>query len=183
MSTLLLRSLAASSRRRLTSPISKLASTWVQSIPFKRNAPLDIHPEIQQAFADGKPVVALETALVTHGFPYPHNLDISLSMEDIVRSTGSIPATIGMVRGRVKVGMTKGELERLADKNASPSKISRRDIAPAIALKADGGAEWCDMTQNKSRPLGFQEPLAVPHSYLRRWLGSGSVGRRDNSLL
>jgi pseudouridine-5'-phosphate glycosidase/pseudouridine kinase len=146
MLTLLSAPLVASSCRRLTSPISRLASTWTQSIQFRRNAPLDVHPEIQQAFADSKPVVALETTLVTHGFPYPHNLDIALSMEDIVRSTGSIPATIGIIGGRVKVGMTKGELEHLADKSANPSKISRRDIAPAIALKADGGAEWCELT-------------------------------------
>lgn len=100
---------------------------------------MDIHPEVQQALAENKPVVALETALVTHGLPYPQNLQVSLSLEDIVRSTGSIPSTIGVVGGRIKVGLTKGELERLADEKARPAKISRRDIAPAIAIKADGG--------------------------------------------
>jgi pseudouridine-5'-phosphate glycosidase/pseudouridine kinase len=125
-----------SAPRRLIRP----ASTWSQSTPFKRNAPLDIHPEIQQALSERKPIVALETALVTHGLPYPQNLEVSLSLEDIVRTTGSVPATIGIVGGRIKVGLTKGELERLADKKGSPAKISRRDIAPAIAMKSDGGA-------------------------------------------
>ncbi len=56
-----------------------------------RNAPLDIHPEIQEALATNKPVVALETTLVTHGFPYPTNYDLSLDLEEIVRSTGAVP--------------------------------------------------------------------------------------------
>jgi pseudouridylate synthase / pseudouridine kinase len=127
---------------RFPVPVVRFASTWSHSIPFNRNAPVDIHPEVQQALAESKPVVALETALVTHGLPYPQNLEVSLSLEDIVRSTGSIPATIGIVGGRIKVGMTKGNLERLADKKAGPAKISRRDIAPAIASKVDGGAVW-----------------------------------------
>jgi pseudouridylate synthase / pseudouridine kinase len=142
-------SLAVSASRHFTRPIFRSASTWSQSTPFKRNAPVDIHPAIQQAFAESKPIVALETALVTHGLPYPQNLEVSLSLEDIVRSTGSIPATIGIVGGRIKVGMTKGELERLADRKASPAKISRRDIAPAIATRADGGAVLPYTSQGK----------------------------------
>lgn len=126
--------------RHIARPVFRPASTWSQSTSFKRIPPLDIHPEVQQALAENKPVVALETALVTHGLPYPQNLQVSLSLEDIVRSTGSIPSTIGVVGGRIKVGLTKGELERLADEKARPAKISRRDIAPAIAIKADGGA-------------------------------------------
>ena len=137
---LLPRCLAAPARC-LTRPVFRSASTWTHSTPFQRNAPLDIHPEIQQALVENKPVVALETALVTHGMPYPRSLEVSRSLEDIVRSTGSIPATIGIINGRIKVGMAKGELERLADKRASPAKISRRDIASAVALKADGGAQ------------------------------------------
>ena len=128
-----------SAPRCLIRPILRPGSTWTHSTPFQRNAPLDIHPEIQQALVENKPVVALETALVTHGLPYPQNLEVSQSLEDIVRSTGSIPATIGIVSGRIKVGMTKGELEHLADKKMSPAKISRRDIASVIAFKGDGG--------------------------------------------
>ncbi|KAF8898797.1 indigoidine synthase A-like protein [Infundibulicybe gibba] len=106
-----------------------------------RGAPIDVHPEIQEAMASNKPVVALETTLVTHGFPYPVNMDLALSLEQITRSTGSIPATIGMINGRIKIGMERHELQRLADTGNNPNltKLSRRDIAPAMALKMDGG--------------------------------------------
>lgn len=106
---------------------------------MKRNIPLDIHPEVQEALATNKPIVALETALVTHGFPYPDGIDLAISLENIVRSTGSIPATIGLLGGRIKVGMDKSDLERLGDKQSNSVKISRRDIAPAIAMNAYGG--------------------------------------------
>jgi len=105
-----------------------------------RDAPLDIHPEVEDALAHQKPVVALETALVTHGLPYPTNLDVPLALEGVVRSTGSIPATIGIIQGRVKIGLEKHELERLAERRMNPVKISRRDIAAAIATDSDGGS-------------------------------------------
>lgn len=107
----------------------------------KRFAPLDVHPEVQEALATNKPVVALETTLVTHGFPFPVNYDLSNSLEDIVRSTGAIPATIGIIEGRVKIGMEKSQLERLADRTKFPNtvKVSRRDIGPMISAKMDGG--------------------------------------------
>jgi len=128
--------------RCLSHRSSKRLPTWPQLNPsLKRHAPLDVHPEVQDALATNKPVVALETTLVTHGFPHPINLELSLSLEEIVRSTGCIPATIGIIGGRVKIGLQPSELERLADtkSNSSVVKISRRDIAPAIAMKADGG--------------------------------------------
>ena len=113
-------------------------SSWTHRLP--RNAPLDIHPEVKYALTHQKPVVALETALVTHGLPYPMNLDVPLALEEVVRSTGSIPATIGIIQGRVKIGLEKHELERLAEKRMNPVKISRRDIAAAIATGSDGGS-------------------------------------------
>lgn len=116
------------------------ASTWAQlSTALKRDAPLDIHPEVQDALSTNKPIVALETALVTHGFPYPENMDLAISLEAIVRSTGSVPATIAIIGGRIKVGLEKVHFERLADKTLKPAKISRRDIGAALALGADGG--------------------------------------------
>lgn len=106
-----------------------------------KNAPIDIHPEVEDALAHNKPVVALETALVTHGLPYPKSLQVPLALENIVRSTGAVPATIGILNGRVKIGLERYELDRLADRKASkPAKVSRRDIAAAIALEADGGS-------------------------------------------
>ncbi|KAJ4002363.1 indigoidine synthase A-like protein [Lentinula boryana] len=102
---------------------------------------LDIHPEVLDALATKKPVVALETTLVTHGFPYPTNYDLSNSLESIVRSTGAIPATIGIIEGRIKIGLEKAELEELANPEIPGSvvKISRRDIAPAVSMRAFGG--------------------------------------------
>lgn len=75
------------------------------STALQRGAPIDIHPEVEDALATGKPVVALETALTTHGLPPPINLQVTRDLETVVRSTGCIPATIGMVAGRVKVGI------------------------------------------------------------------------------
>jgi pseudouridine-5'-phosphate glycosidase/pseudouridine kinase len=117
-----------------------LSYAQLQSLKGK-NISLDIHPEVEEALAHQKPVVALETALVSHGLPFPQSLDVPLALEEIVRENGAIPATIGIIRGRVKVGLTRAEVERLADgetrKNAR--KISRRDIGAAIATGVDGG--------------------------------------------
>jgi len=107
--------------------------------PFSTSLPIDVHPEIQEALAHNKPVVALETALVTNGLPHPINFEVGQSLEKVVRSTGAIPATIGLVGGRVKIGLSNSELARLAERTNNPAKISRRDIAAAIATGADGG--------------------------------------------
>ena len=111
------------------------------SLEALRNiAPVDVHPEVQDALASQKPVVALETTIVTHGMPQPVNLQTARSVESIVRSTGAVPATMGIVQGRVKIGLEPQELEYLADVKSNPSvvKVSRRDIGPAIAMARDG---------------------------------------------
>lgn len=106
-----------------------------------RGAPVDVHPEVHDALAHKRPVVALETTIVTHGMPHPTNLQTARSVERIVRENGAIPATIGIIKGRIKIGLESHELERLADvgSNLSIVKVSRRDIAPVISLKRDGG--------------------------------------------
>jgi pseudouridylate synthase / pseudouridine kinase len=106
-----------------------------------KGAPIDVHPEVLDALHTHKPLVALETTIVTHGMPQPTNLETARSVENIVRAQGAIPATIGFIGGRVKIGLEAHELERLADvqTNKGVVKISRRDIGPAIALKRDGG--------------------------------------------
>jgi pseudouridine-5'-phosphate glycosidase/pseudouridine kinase len=71
--------------------------------------------------------------------PYPSSLEVPLALEDIVRSTGSIPATIGIIDGRIKIGLKTDELARLAERRHNPAKVSRRDIAAAIATRSDGG--------------------------------------------
>jgi pseudouridine-5'-phosphate glycosidase len=106
-----------------------------------RGAPIDIHPEVEHALRTRAAVVALESTIITHGMPYPTNLTTARSVESIVRSTGAVPATIGLIHGRVKIGLEPRELERLADveNNRGVVKLSRRDLGPAIALKRDGG--------------------------------------------
>ncbi|KAJ3823591.1 indigoidine synthase A-like protein [Lentinula raphanica] len=124
--------------RRALHTLSKLSRGYLDSSLTRI---LDVHPEVREALATKKPVVALETTLVTHGFPYPTNFNLSNSLENIVRSTGAIPATIGIVEGRIKIGLEQAELEQLANPPilGSVVKISRRDIAPAVSMKAFGG--------------------------------------------
>ena len=131
--------IASSSKTRLFSSAAR--TSWLSRLRLDRNAPIDVHPEVEAAIQSRKPVVALETTIVTHGMPFPTNLETAKSLENIVRGTGSVPATIGVIAGRVKVGLAPSELERLADTSANPSpvKISRRDIGPVLAMKQDGG--------------------------------------------
>ena len=131
--------LRLSSRLNLSRSV-RFNSTWAQLASVRsRNAPLDIHPEVEEALATNKPVVALETALVSHGLPFPYSLNVPIALEDVVRLTGCVPATIGIIGGRIKIGLTRSELERLADRSRDPCKVSRRDIAAAVATKSDGG--------------------------------------------
>ncbi|KAJ3883357.1 indigoidine synthase A-like protein [Lentinula edodes] len=127
--------------RATSRTLSKLSNFSRGYLDSSLTRVLDVHPEVLDALASKKPVVALETTLVTHGFPYPTNYDLSNSLESIVRSTGAIPATIGIIEGRIKIGLEMAEVERLAnpEKPGSVVKISRRDIAPAVALRSSGG--------------------------------------------
>ena len=99
---------------------------------------LSVHKEVAMAINHGDPVVALESTLITHGLPYPQNIEIAQAMERTVRENGAIPATIAVLEGLVHVGLNTQELEYLA-RSAKPAKISTRDIAPAIGRKLTGG--------------------------------------------
>lgn len=109
------------------------------AIALKSCALIDIHPEVAEALRVRRPVVALESTIITHGIPYPVNLKTARSVERNVRTSGSVPATIGLIGGRVKIGLESHELERLAECRNDPVKLSRRDIGAAVALKRDGG--------------------------------------------
>ena len=117
----------------------RLSSHLLQSL--SRNAPIDVHPEVEYALATKQPVVALESTIITHGMPQPTNLTTAQSVETVVRLTGAVPATIAVLGGRIKIGLEPSQLEHLADTKSNPSvvKVSRRDIAPAIAQRKDGG--------------------------------------------
>jgi pseudouridylate synthase / pseudouridine kinase len=126
-------------RRRV---VSNSRCNRIHSLPtaLAAGAPIDVHPEVQEALSHKKPVVALETTIVTHGMPQPTNLETAQAVESIVRAQGAIPATIGIIQGRVKIGLEKHELEYLADiENTNVVKTSRRDLGPVLALKRNGG--------------------------------------------
>jgi pseudouridine-5'-phosphate glycosidase len=90
------------------------------------------------ALDEGLPVVALESTVISHGLPYPQNLELARAMEDEVRAGGAVPATVGVAAGVPTVGMSAAEIERFATRSAQVRKLSRRDVAAAIAQGADG---------------------------------------------
>ncbi len=101
--------------------------------------PLTINPEVKSALDAGRPVVALESTLITHGLPYPRNVETALAMEAAVREAGALPATIAILKGDITVGISSGDIEALAQMPpGSVRKCSRRDLAIATALKQDG---------------------------------------------
>ena len=102
------------------------------------NKYLDIKPEVAEALAAGKPVVALESTIISHGMPYPQNVETALAVEKIIRDNGAVPATIGIIGGRLKAGMTPEEIEYFGKKGADIAKASRRDLAVLCARKEDG---------------------------------------------
>jgi pseudouridylate synthase / pseudouridine kinase len=95
-----------------------------------------ISPEVAQAVNNNLPVVALETTIYTHGFPYPENVALALNLEKIVRANGAIPATIGVVGGVAKVGLSRGEITTLAAGAGKPEtmKVSRRDLPYILGM-------------------------------------------------
>ena len=98
---------------------------------------LDIKPEIKKALEEGKAVVALESTIISHGMPYPRNVETALNVEQIIRDNGAIPATIAIMDGKLKVGLNKDEIESLG-KSSDAIKCSRRDIPFILAKKLDG---------------------------------------------
>jgi len=98
---------------------------------------LDIKPEVAKALSEGKAVVALESTIISHGMPYPQNVKTALEVEAIVRENGAIPATIAILGGRLKVGLTEDEIEYLG-KAKNVIKTSRRDIPFIVAKGVDG---------------------------------------------
>jgi pseudouridine-5'-phosphate glycosidase len=100
---------------------------------------LTLSPDVAAALAEGRPVVALESTLVTHGLPYPANVETALAMEDAVRAGGAQPATIAVLKGRPTVGISRDDIESLASRPAGEvRKCSRRDLPIVAGLGADG---------------------------------------------
>ncbi len=99
---------------------------------------LDIHPKVAEALAAGLPVVALESTIITHGMPWPRNHEMAAEVEDLVRAEGAVPATIAVIDGRLKVGLSEAERVALA-KASGTMKLSRADLAFALAEGKSGG--------------------------------------------
>ena len=102
------------------------------------NRYLDVAPQVRQALDAGQPVVALESTIISHGMPYPQNVKTALQVERIVRDSGAVPATVAILGGRLKLGLTQQEIEHLGKKGQDVSKASRRDLAVLVARGADG---------------------------------------------
>ena len=99
---------------------------------------LDVKPEVAEALAAGKPVVALESTIISHGMPYPQNVETALNVEKIIRENGAVPATIAIIGGRLKAGLTPEEIEYFGKKGTAIRKASRRDLAVLCARGEDG---------------------------------------------
>ena len=102
------------------------------------NKYLDVNPEVAEAIANGKPVVALESTIISHGMPYPQNVETALNVERIIRENGAVPATIAIIGGRLKAGLTAEEIEYFGKKGQAFAKASRRDLAVLCARGEDG---------------------------------------------
>ena len=98
---------------------------------------IDISPEILHAIKKKLPIVALESTIISHGMPYPKNIETAIMVEETVRANDAIPATIAIIKGRIKVGLTRDEIDFLAT-NDEVQKVSRRDLAVAVAQKTSG---------------------------------------------
>ena len=99
---------------------------------------IDISDEIQNSIKENGPVVALESTIISHGMPFPQNLETALEVESIIRKEGAIPATIAVLEGRIKIGLSNLELEQFAQ-GTKTVKVSSRDLPLAISQKQDGG--------------------------------------------
>jgi pseudouridine-5'-phosphate glycosidase len=121
---------------------------------------IHVSDEVRAALDAGRPVVALETTIVAHGFPAPHGVEVGLAMEDAVRDAGATPATIGVLEGKIRVGLGEDELRRF---DSSARKLGPRDLA-ACAVAGDVGATTVGGVLTVARSAGI------------RFLGTGGIG-------
>src|SRR5688572_8858197 len=125
---------------------------------------LYVAPQVDAALRDARPVVALESTLITHGLPWPENAATALAMEAAVRESGAVPATIAVLAGRITVGVSRDQIEDLAQRpSASVRKCSRRDLAIAVARGEDGATTVAGT-------------MIVSHQAGIRVFGTGGIG-------
>lgn len=119
------------------------------------NQYLDVAPEVAQALKEHKPVVALESTIISHGMPYPQNVETALKVEEIVRENGAVPATIAIIGGRLKAGCSKEDIEYLGKKGLAVTKASRRDL-PVLLARGEDGATTVTTTMMIAHMAGIQ---------------------------
>lgn len=119
------------------------------------NKYLDVKPEVAEAIKAGKPVVALESTIISHGMPYPQNVQTALNVEKIIRDNGAVPATIAIIGGRLKAGLTPEEIEYFGKKGTKIAKASRRDLA-ALCAKGEDGATTVTTTMMIAHMAGIK---------------------------
>ncbi len=102
------------------------------------NKYLSISPEVQQALQSGRPVVALESTIISHGMPYPQNVETAMRVEQTIRDYGAVPATIAVIGGQLTAGCTPDQIEHLGRKGTEVTKASRRDLPVLVARCEDG---------------------------------------------
>ena len=116
---------------------------------------LDIAPEVQHALNEHRPVVALESTIISHGMPYPQNVETALKVEQTVRESGAVPATIAIIAGRLKAGISAEEIDYFGKKGVAITKASRRDI-PILTAKGEDGAATVAATMIIAHLAGIQ---------------------------
>ncbi|MCQ2538288.1 MAG: pseudouridine-5'-phosphate glycosidase [Lachnospiraceae bacterium] len=99
---------------------------------------LEVSDEVKLALQENRPVVALESTIISHGMPYPQNVETALNVENIIRENGAVPATCAIIGGKLKCGLTKDEIEILGKGGSNIPKASRRDLPVLIAKGSDG---------------------------------------------
>ena len=119
------------------------------------NKYLDVNPEVAAAVAAGRPVVALESTIISHGMPYPQNVETALNVEKVIRDNGAVPATIAILGGRLKAGLTPEEIESLGKTGQAVTKASRRDL-PVLVAKGMDGATTVTTTMMIAHMAGIQ---------------------------
>jgi pseudouridylate synthase len=124
------------------------------------SSPLEVSAEVAAALVAGRPVVALETSIVGQGLPAPHNLRAALACEAVIREEGGVPATVAVLDGRLRVGLAKDDLERIAH---ASRKVSSRDLGPALA-RGDAGATTVAATMRAAGMAGI------------RFMATGGIG-------
>ena len=110
----------------------------MEGMTLNRNKYLDVAPEVAEAIQNHRPVVALESTIISHGMPYPQNVETARKVEEIIRDCGAVPATIAILGGRLKAGLSPKEIEYLGRKGQEVAKASRRDLAVLVSQGGDG---------------------------------------------